>query len=127
MQADLRRRLERAVRVREFFRTHQSDGATQTGAVALLDDLTTTLNDFEQTLEATRVARLDRAGATSDLRAVLGEISLQVRVLDGLVRYRFGDNGELMGAWATAHNVDGPFRKASPGGNEAGGSTTAAA
>jgi len=228
MQADLRRRLEMAVRVREFFRTHQSDGATQTGAVALLeqlveraevlasqqragvttgrgavehrtavrralrskllrylsavgaaaarehselaaqlrlpkprgsnhafltmarvmleqataqkdllvkhgmsaqllDDLTTTLNDFEQTLEATRVARLDRAGATSDLRAVLGEISLQVRVLDGLVRYRFGDNGELMGAWATAHNVDGPFRKASPGGNEAGGSTTAAA
>jgi|SRR5438874_928806 len=236
MQADLRRRLEMAVRVREFFRTHQSDGATQTGAVALLeqlveraellasqqragvitargavehrtevrralqskllrylsavgaaaarentelaaqfrlpkprgpnhafltmarvmlekataqkdvlvnrgmsakllDDLTATLNDFEKTLEATRVARQDHAGATADLRAVLGEISQQVRVLDGLVRYRFGDNEELMGAWASAHNVVGPFRKASPPdplsvperGNDAGGSSTPAA
>ena len=96
-------------------------------SATLLDDLTATLNDFEKTLEATRVARLDHAGATADLRAVLGEISQQVRVLDGLVRYRFGDNEELMGAWASAHNVVGPFRKAAPNGNEAGGSTTAAA
>jgi hypothetical protein len=35
--------------------------------------------------------------------------------LDGLVRYRFGDNAELMGAWASARNVEGPFRsKAEP-------------
>ncbi len=39
----------------------------------------------------------------------------QVRLLDGLVRYRFGDNAELMGAWASARNVAGPFRsKAEP-------------
>jgi len=31
-------------------------------------------------------------------------------VLDGLVRYRFGDNAELMGAWASARNALGPFR-----------------
>jgi len=38
-----------------------------------------------------------------------------VRLLDGLVRYRFGDNVELMGAWASARNVEGPFRsKAEP-------------
>jgi hypothetical protein len=38
-----------------------------------------------------------------------------VRLLDGLVRYRFGDNPELMGAWASAHNVLGPFKsKAEP-------------
>jgi hypothetical protein len=37
-------------------------------------------------------------------------------LLDGLVRYRFGDNAELMGAWASARNVLGPFRsKAEPG------------
>jgi len=74
---------------------------------------------------------------------VLGEISQQVRVLDGLVRYRFGDNEELMGAWASARNVVGPFRKSSPPGplspslrsgqavpergNDAGSSTPAAA
>jgi len=31
-------------------------------------------------------------------------------LLDGLVRYRFGDNAELMGAWASARNVHGPVR-----------------
>ena len=33
-----------------------------------------------------------------------------MRLLDGLVRYRFGENAELMGAWASARNVEGPFR-----------------
>ena len=49
-------------------------------------------------------------GASADLRAVMAEISEQAKVLDGIVRYRFGDNAELMGAWASAHNVAGPFR-----------------
>ena len=31
-------------------------------------------------------------------------------MLDGLVRYRFGDKPELMGAWASARNVEGPIR-----------------
>jgi hypothetical protein len=31
-------------------------------------------------------------------------------MLDGLVRYRFGENAELMGAWAGARNVLGPFK-----------------
>ena len=35
---------------------------------------------------------------------------MQVRLLDGLVRYRFSDNAELMGAWASARNVLGPFK-----------------
>ena len=44
-------------------------------------------------------------------------------MLDGLVRYRFGDNAELMGAWASAHNVGGPVRsRAEP---EAGSVTPA--
>lgn len=33
-----------------------------------------------------------------------------MRLLDGLVRYRFGNDAELMGAWASARNVLGPFR-----------------
>jgi len=229
MRADLRRRLEMAVRVREFFRTHQTDGTTQAGeaqrleqlvqraellasqqragvvatrgaveqraevrrvlqskllrylsavgaaaarentelgaefrlpkprapnqvfltivrgmlekatalkdllvkrgmSAKLLDDLSATLAEFEQTLEATRTARLAHVGATGDLLAVLAEISEQVRVLDGLVRYRFGDNEELMSAWASARNVVGPFRSQKPAdGNQAGGSTPAAA
>jgi len=36
---------------------------------------------------------------------VAAEIVEQVRLLDGLVRYRFGNNAALMGAWASAWNV----------------------
>ena len=53
---------------------------------------------------------------------VLSEISEQVRLLDGLVRYRFGDDAELMTAWASARNVVGPFR--SRGEAAAGGGQT---
>ena len=53
------------------------------------------------------------------------EIKKQVRALDGMVRYRFGDNAELMGAWRSARNVLGPFKtKNEP---EAGGSQPKAA
>src|SRR5205814_995729 len=41
---------------------------------------------------------------------VTREIKAQIRVLDGLVRFRFGDQPELMGAWASARNVLGPFK-----------------
>src|SRR2546422_40274 len=44
---------------------------------------------------------LQGTGARADLRAVMAEISEQVKVLDGVVRYRFGDNAELMGGPAS--------------------------
>ena len=81
----------------------------------LLDDLAAALTQFELTLEATRAARREHVGASADLESVAAEISLQVRLLDGVVRYRFGANAELMGAWASARNVVGPIRsKAEP-------------
>jgi len=88
----------------------------------LLDDLAKTLGEFEQTIEATRASRREHIGASADLEAVAAEIAEQVKVLDGLVRYRFGDDAELMGAWASARNVLGPFKpKNAP---EAGGTQT---
>ena len=88
----------------------------------LLDDLAQTLGEFEQTIEATRAAKREHIGASADLEAVAAEVAEQVRVLDGLVRYRFGDDAELMGAWASARNVLGPFKpKTEPG---TGGSET---
>ena len=79
----------------------------------LLDDLAAALPQFEKTLEATRAGRRDHVGASADLQAVITDITEQVRVLDGLVRYRFSDNAELMGAWASARDVLGPFRSRS--------------
>ena len=60
--------------------------------------------------DAPRAAKREHVGASADLDSVVSEISQQVRLLDGLVRYRFGGNAELMGAWASARNVAGPFR-----------------
>lgn len=73
-------------------------------------DIAAALEAFERSLEETQAARRAHVGASSDLRAVASEISEQVRLLEGLVRYRFGDNPELMGAWASARDVVGPFR-----------------
>ena len=91
--------------------TAQKDLLLKQGMPAtLLDDLTAALTEFEQTLEASRTGRRDHVGASADLRAIGVEIVEQVRLLDGIVRYRFGDNAELMGAWLSARNVLGPFR-----------------
>ncbi|HEV2671248.1 MAG TPA: hypothetical protein VGU74_09160, partial [Gemmatimonadales bacterium] len=76
----------------------------------LLDDLAATIAEFEQTLEASRAGRREHVGASADLEAVSVQIAEQVRLLDGLVRYRFGKNAELMAAWASARNVLGPFK-----------------
>jgi len=88
----------------------------------LLDDLAGALGGLEKTIESTRAGRRDHVGASADLQTVAAEIKKQVRALDGMVRYRFGDNPELMGAWRSARNVLGPFKtKNEPG---AGGSQT---
>ena len=74
----------------------------------VLEELATALGEYEQTLEATHAGRAEHVGARIDLKAVAAEISKQVRLLDKVVRYRFGDNPELMGAWESARNVAGP-------------------
>ena len=76
----------------------------------LLEALAGALGEFEKTLEASREGRRNHVGASADLKAVAAEIKEQVRVLDGLVRFRFGENAELMAAWASARNVLGPFK-----------------
>jgi len=91
-------------------------------AAPLFDDMAASLAGFEQTLESTRAGRRDHTGASADLRHLATEIGEQVRLLDGLVQYRFGANAELMGAWHSARNLVGPFKShAQP---DAGGGET---
>jgi len=87
----------------------------------VLDDLAAGLDEFEKTLEATRSARQEHAGASADLDVLGVEIKEQVQLLDGVVQYRFGDNAELMGAWQTARNVAGPLSSKNEPGAETGG------
>jgi hypothetical protein len=77
---------------------------------SLPEDLTAGLAEFERTLEASRAGRRDHVGARADLDAISVEVLDQVRVLDGLAKYRFADNAELMAAWFSVRNVLGPFR-----------------
>jgi hypothetical protein len=87
-----------------------------------VDALADAVGDFEQALGSSREGRRGHVGASADLKAVARAIKAQIRVLDGLVRFRFGDQPELMGAWASARNVLGPFKtKNEP---EAGGGQT---
>jgi hypothetical protein len=89
----------------------------------VLDDLATAVGEYEQTLEASRAGRREHVGASADLPAVIAAISEQVKLLDGVVQYQFGDDPELLGAWHSARNVLGPFKpKQSPSGE--GGSQT---
>ncbi|HUK22774.1 MAG TPA: hypothetical protein VLV45_14625 [Gemmatimonadales bacterium] len=83
-------------------------------SATLLDDLAAAVAEYEKTLEATRAAHRDHVGAGGDLREVAAQISEQVKLLDGLVHYRFGKNAELMTAWAAVKNVLGPFKHAQP-------------
>jgi len=48
----------------------------------------------------------------------------QVKLLDGVVQYRFGDDAELMGAWHSARNVAGPLQAKSGPESAAGGGQT---
>ena len=76
----------------------------------VLTDIAAALAQFELTLEVARAGRREHVGASADLRAVASAITRQVRLLDGLVRYRSGGDAELMSAWASARNVLGPVR-----------------
>ena len=51
-----------------------------------------------------------------------GGQGVRTRLLDKVVRYRFGDNAELMGAWESARNVAGPFQTKNEPESGAGGS-----
>jgi hypothetical protein len=83
----------------------------------VFEELATALGEYEQTLEATSAGRREHVGARAD-------ISEQLRLLDKVVRYRLGDNSELMGAWESARNVAGPFKSKNEPQPGAGGSQT---
>jgi hypothetical protein len=90
----------------------------------VLEDLGAAVAEFDKTLEATREGRREHVGASADLDAVFAEIAEQVQLLDGVVKYRFGDDAELMGAWRSARNVVGPFKSKNEPESGAGGSQT---
>lgn len=76
-------------------------------APSLLEDLGRMVLDFEVVSEAARTARRDHIGARTDLEVIAAELMEQVKVLDGITRYRFGNDPELMAEWKAARQVLG--------------------
>ena len=77
-----------------------------------LTDLKREVTEYEGTIETANSGRSAHIGATADLDAVSAEIMNLVRILDGLNRYRFRDDSELLAAWSNASRL--PVRVRSP-------------
>lgn len=96
----------------------------------LLPDLAAALDEFDASVAESNEGRRGHVGARAELKAVSDEVMLLVGMLDGLNRYRFEGNAELLAAWESARKVvGGPRSPAVPaeGGTPPGGEVGAAA
>jgi hypothetical protein len=90
----------------------------------VLDSLGQSLDQFDQAVERGAEGRRLHIGAAADLEAIAGEVVKIVRLLDGLNRFRFAAEPDLLAAWSAASNVIGPPRT---GGQPQAGQTKPAA
>jgi len=74
-------------------------------APTALEELTKMVDDFEAMSETARTARRDHIGARVDLEVITAELKEQVRLLDGITRYRFGGDAEMMAEWNAAKQM----------------------
>lgn len=74
-------------------------------APALLEELQRMLAEFEVASEEARAKRLSHIGARADLQQIAGALMEEVRVLDGINRWRFGKDPEVMAEWNAARHL----------------------
>lgn len=81
----------------------------------LLDDLGAAVEEFDASVAETNGGLRDHIGARAELDAVSDEVMRLVELLDGLNRYRFGQDPELLAVWESArHVVTGPQPEEKP-------------
>lgn len=71
----------------------------------LLEDLSEAVDQFDASVAETNQGRRDHVGARAEMDAVSDEVMRLVELLDGLNRYRFGGQAELLAAWGSARRV----------------------
>ena len=71
----------------------------------VLDNLVQALDQFDAAMEQATGGRQAHVGASAELKAVADEVVQNVNVMDGLNRYRFMNDAELLAAWESASNV----------------------
>ena len=98
----------------------------------LLDDLAAAVSEFEASITATNTSRENHIAARAALERGSEELLPLVEMMDGINRYRFRNDPELLTAWnAAKHVVSGPAGKdgplvTQPGLGEAGSGTAPA-
>lgn len=101
-QAVLHRLLEVGQAEKELLLKH---GLTAT----LLDDLTVAVGEFDTSLTETIEGKQGHVLASRELEVVGEEVMLLVGLMDGINRYRFQRDPQLLAAWKSArHVVVGP-------------------
>ncbi len=100
-------------------------------AETVLESLTQMLQLFDAAIERGAEARRQHVGASAELDTVADEIVQIVNSMDGLNRFRFEAQGELMAAWESVSNViagrPGPGKPAEEPPPSAGGEVRPAA
>lgn len=71
----------------------------------LLEDLSEAVDQFDASVAETNQGRRDHVGARAEMDAVSDEVMRLVELLDGLNRYRFVGQAELLAAWGSARRV----------------------
>jgi hypothetical protein len=74
-------------------------------APGLLEELGKKVAGLESAAEDARQGRLDHIGARSELETIVGELMEEMKVLDGINRWRYGKDPELMTEWNSARHV----------------------
>jgi hypothetical protein len=81
-------------------------------SATLLDDLGTTVAEYEGSITARNTSREDHIGAGAELTRVGEEVLLLVGMMDGINRYRFRNDPHRLVAWdAAKHVASGPQPK----------------
>ncbi len=78
----------------------------------VLQSLAVSLDEFDRAAEQASEGRRVHIGARVELDVVADEVVQIVRVVDGLNRFRFSGDPDLMAAWRSASNVVGPPKPA---------------
>ncbi|MEO7987868.1 MAG: hypothetical protein ABI766_15185, partial [Gemmatimonadales bacterium] len=69
------------------------------------EDLTAAVDEFDASVDATNDGLLDHVSARAELKAASDEVVRLVGMLDGLNRYRFDREPQLLAAWESARHV----------------------
>jgi hypothetical protein len=74
-------------------------------ADTVLQNLAEALEQFDQAVERVIEGRRAHVGASAELDTVADEVARIVKAMDGLNRFRFAHDPELLAAWKSASNV----------------------